>query len=120
MRILTHNYLKSIVKGAKEGYPLAINATGVEEEETDVDPSFLSGVLPKLEWSAVVAAVAEISSLFDPPLPELPADCPPKEEIEADEELAAGLHRVLVDVHVTEGNLVIDGIPNMVLHEDEV
>jgi multifunctional methyltransferase subunit TRM112 len=130
MRILTHNYLKSNIKGAEEGYPLSIEATTIEEETTEVSADFIINLLPKLEWSAILKAAGEISSLCEPPLPELPSVCPASEELLADSALCDSIHRVLMDIHITEGNLicpstgrkygVVDGIPNMVLHEDEV
>eukprot|EP00816_Leptocylindrus_hargravesii_P005847 CAMPEP_0196809118 /NCGR_PEP_ID=MMETSP1362-20130617/9089_1 /TAXON_ID=163516 /ORGANISM="Leptocylindrus danicus, Strain CCMP1856" /LENGTH=92 /DNA_ID=CAMNT_0042183699 /DNA_START=415 /DNA_END=693 /DNA_ORIENTATION=- len=52
------------------------------------------------------------------------------EEQSMDEEVIEMLHKVLFDIHVLDGDLVCpdtgrkfpirDGIPNMVLHEDEI
>ena len=47
-----------------------------------------------------------------------------------DEELVKKLHTVLLDIHIVEGHLICpdtgrrfkvsNGIPNMILHEDEI
>jgi len=64
-------------------------------------------------------------------IPEIPEELPASAtEGELDETLARTLYRLLFDIHVVEGHLVCpdtgrrfaikDGIPNMVLHEDEL
>mmetsp|Transcript_53873 Transcript_53873/g.65033 ORF Transcript_53873/g.65033 Transcript_53873/m.65033 type:complete len:135 (-) Transcript_53873:192-596(-) len=134
MRLLTHNFLRSTVKGTEKGYPLHIVATSVEYEESPYDPEFIESLRPKIDYMALCQAVKDISSLSatvpqssssssnPQPLPELPEelrDCD-----------AAALHTMLLDVHVIEGDLVCpdtgrkfpvkEGIPNMILHEDEL
>ena len=54
----------------------------------------------------------------------------PTEEMLIDETVLMTLHKILFDIHIQEGNLVCpesgrkfpikDGIPNMLLHEDEI
>jgi multifunctional methyltransferase subunit TRM112 len=129
MRLLTHNYLQSNVKGTEKGYPLIVEATTVVVEESPVNAELLQKLLPKLDYAAVVQAAKQLS---DPcqaagiQLPELPETI----ENDMDEIVLANLHRVLFDLHVQEGHLICpdtgrkfpikEGIPNMILHEDEI
>eukprot|EP00591_Stephanopyxis_turris_P016648 CAMPEP_0195532464 /NCGR_PEP_ID=MMETSP0794_2-20130614/38208_1 /TAXON_ID=515487 /ORGANISM="Stephanopyxis turris, Strain CCMP 815" /LENGTH=131 /DNA_ID=CAMNT_0040664681 /DNA_START=70 /DNA_END=465 /DNA_ORIENTATION=- len=131
MRLLTHNYLKSNVKGTEKGYPLTIDAATVLCEDSPIDADFVMKLIPKIEYSALLAAARQVAPICDPPLPELPEQCPQiAVEEELDESIITALHRILFDVHVMEGHLICpdtgrkfpisDGIPNMVLHEDEI
>ncbi|XP_037637157.1 multifunctional methyltransferase subunit TRM112-like protein [Sebastes umbrosus] len=123
MKLLTHNILTSHVKGVSKGYPLLIKATEVKVNEVDFNPQFVSRMIPKLEWSALVQAAEELGQRQD-----LPAELVP--EYENNEEFLKKVHRVLLEVEVIEGCLkcpesgrefpISRGIPNMLLNEDEV
>ncbi|XP_029297559.1 multifunctional methyltransferase subunit TRM112-like protein [Cottoperca gobio] len=123
MKLLTHNLLTSHVKGVVKGYPLLIKATEVKVNEVDFNPQFVSRMIPKLEWSALVQAAEELGQRQD-----LPAELVP--EYENNEEFLKKVHRVLLEVEVIEGCLrcpesgrefpISRGIPNMLLSEDEV
>ena len=111
----------------KKGYPLKIEVTEVVIEESPVDRELVTRLLPKLKYDTLLGALREVSTQCDEQLPELPAELPTEE---LDDALVADLHKVLFDVHVVEGQLVCpdtgrqfpikEGIPNMILHEDEV
>mmetsp|Transcript_34807 Transcript_34807/g.84112 ORF Transcript_34807/g.84112 Transcript_34807/m.84112 type:complete len:134 (-) Transcript_34807:411-812(-) len=133
MRLLTHNFLKSNVKGTENGYPLNIEVTTVRCDESPVDKEFLLGLLPKVNYSGLQAAVRQMGPHCDPPLPELPDDLDVSDEEgmkNLDDAIIADLHRVLFDIYLIEGWLVCpdtmrkfpvkDSIPNMILHEDEI
>lgn len=93
-------------------------------EESPVDKELLVKLLPKLKYEVVRAAAQQLASSCD--IPELPTELPS----EPDDETLSNLHRVLMDIHVIQGTLVCpdtgrrfpikEGIPNMILHEDEV
>ncbi|XP_056295393.1 multifunctional methyltransferase subunit TRM112-like protein [Pseudoliparis swirei] len=122
MKLLTHNMLTSHVKGVTKGYPLLIKATEVKVTEVDFNPQFVSRMIPKLEWSALVQAAEELGQRQDLPDELLP-------EYENNEEFLKKVHRVLLEVEVIEGFLqcpesgrefpISRGIPNMLLSEDE-
>lgn len=38
MKLLTHNFLQCHIKGVKNGYPLKIEATKIEQRDADYDP----------------------------------------------------------------------------------
>jgi len=92
-------------------------------------------LLPKIDYRALVASVQGVEESLkgeaecEPPvsLPELPEELSVREK---DELVLRNLHKVLLDIHVMEGDLICpdtgrkfpvkDGIPNMILHEDEI
>jgi multifunctional methyltransferase subunit TRM112 len=126
MRLLTHNFLQSNVRGTTKGYPLKIVPTEILVEESPVDIELVRKMLPKLQYAAVVGALADISHKVDPKLPAIPIELPE----DLDEATLESLHHVLFNVHILEGELVCpdtgrkfpikQGIPNMILHEDEI
>jgi len=102
------------------------------EEESPFDSGMIQRILPKINYQALRQACEQLESSCQqqgialPQLPEkLPGDGAPLSD-----ELQADLHRVLFDIHVQEGFLVCpdtgrnfpikEGIPNMILHEDEL
>ena len=116
----------SIPARTQKGYPLKIEATQIVIEESPVDRDLVVRLLPKLEYSTLLDAARQLSASCDEPLPELPAEL--SEEL--DDATISALYTIMFDVHVMEGNLVCpdtgrkfpikDGIPNMILHEDEL
>lgn len=124
MKLLTHNLLSSPVKGVANGFPLTIEATKVVTEETEFNPDFVANLITdcKLEWAALRAAATSISA------GDLPEELP--DNATQNEDLLRLMHHVLLEVVVMEGALVCpesgrrfpinDGIPNMLLNEDEV
>ena len=108
----------------EKGYPLAIEATDVVVEESPVDRELIVKLLPKLDYGVLLGAAQQLS--VNCTIPDLPDDLPES----PNDTLVAALHRVLMDIHVQEGNLVCpdtgrkfpikEGIPNMILHEDEL
>jgi multifunctional methyltransferase subunit TRM112 len=140
MRLLTHNFLQSTVKGTTKGYPLKIEATAILVESTpmDDDDGLVRRMVSKVDYSALVGALQDIrnsctseDSLKDVALPsvDIPPEKPSNEE-GMTELLLQSYHQILFNIHVLEGNLICpdtgrkfpikDGIPNMILHEDEI
>ncbi|KAF8104923.1 hypothetical protein N665_0165s0012 [Sinapis alba] len=125
MRLITHNMLSCNIKGVTNGFPLKIVAEKVMEKEVDFNPDFLRHMFAKIEWKALVEASRSLGYA------ELPEDSPDATVIESDDEsLLKKLHHALLELHLEEGALVCPetgrkfpvnkGIPNMLLHEDEV
>ncbi|PSR99882.1 Multifunctional methyltransferase subunit TRM112-like protein [Actinidia chinensis var. chinensis] len=122
MRLLTHNMLSSNIKGVTNGFPLLIEAEKVVEKPVDFNPDFLRNIFPKIDWKALVAAARAVG------YGELP-DTADAAMLESDDFLRH-LHHALLQLHLEEGALVCPetgrrfpvnkGIPNMLLHEDEV
>ncbi|XP_042274818.1 multifunctional methyltransferase subunit TRM112-like protein isoform X1 [Thunnus thynnus] len=123
MKLLTHNMLTSHVKGVTKGYPLLIKASEVKVNDLEFNPQFISRMIPKLEWSALVQAAEELGHRQD-----LPSELVP--DYQTNEEFLKKVHRALLEVEVIEGCLqcpesgrefpISKGIPNMLLNEDEV
>lgn len=123
MRLLTHNMLKCNAKGVKNGYPLQIEVEKTETRETEFNPEFIKNMLHKLDYSVLLGASKQLGS--ETALPESLT-----EEMKADDEILKKIHHVLMEVLLIEGNLICpetgrkfpvkNGIPNMLLNEDEV
>ncbi|KAJ1449640.1 hypothetical protein M885DRAFT_534970 [Pelagophyceae sp. CCMP2097] len=121
MRLITHNMLTSNVKGVEDGYPLTIEVTTLETQEADFDATFVSNMLPKLDYEVLRSAAAAIGAGDLPPLPADDA---------RDDAFLREVHHALLEVHIVEGALlcpktgrrfpITNGIPNMLLHEDEI
>jgi multifunctional methyltransferase subunit TRM112 len=137
MRLLTHNFLQSNVKGTEKGYPLLIEGQVVVVDESPMDKDLLLKLIPKLDYAVLRGAIEQVASSAGHQggveLPQLPTALPERSEQDGDwhdDDFLAKLHTAIMDVHVMEGNLVCpdtgrkfpikEGIPNMILHEDEI
>ena len=121
---------------------MEIEATNVIVEESTMDSVLVRRVLNKVNYPALVAAIADVqnattsstnttssSAILLSKAPSIPSEAP-KEGDTLDESTLKAFHFFLFDVHVVEGILrcpdtgrkfpIKDGIPNMILHEDEV
>ncbi|XP_024026219.1 multifunctional methyltransferase subunit TRM112 homolog A [Morus notabilis] len=122
MRLLTHNMLSSNVKGVTNGFPLGIEVEKVVEKQVELSADFLINIFSKIEWKALVDASRAVGYA------ELP-DQADASMLDSDEFLRK-FHHALLELHLEEGALlcpetgrrfpVNKGIPNMLLHEDEV
>jgi len=126
----------------ENGYPLIIdNVSKVEYEETEFKPEFITKILSKLDLSTVMSAWQQLGhTCLDEDVPKLPPLPSTVEELqnlinsedskEERESVLKTLHTILLDVHVMEGQLqcpatkrvfpIKGGIPNMILHADEI
>lgn len=125
MRLITHNMLQCNAKGVTAGYPLKIECSNTEVIESEYNEEVTKAMLAKIDWTCLKSAVSDLSlSVLDG------LDESVKNINEMSEEALRNVHHVLFEVHVIEGELVCpesgrkfpvqDGIPNMLLHEDEV
>jgi len=93
----------------------------VEKQETEFNPEFVKHMMPKIDWTALVTSCKDLDIA-------LPAEVPAN-ALE-NEEFLKNLHNVLIDLHIQEAALicnncsrvypVVNGVPNMLLNEDEV
>ena len=124
MKLMTHNVLSSKgIKGVKTGYPLKIEAKDVKVCEVDFNPDFIARVIPRLDWEVLVQAAQELGQASD-----LPSEL--AEDYENDQAFLKEADHVLMEVEIINGDLICpetsrrfpvsDGIPNMLLNEDEV
>lgn len=124
MKLLTHNMLTSkAIKNVSTGYPLKIEATAVKVSEVEFNQEFIAKIIPKVDWDCLRRAAQELGHLDD-----LPAAVP--ESYESQTEFLKQAHHALLEIELISGNLicpesqrkfpVTDGIPNMLLNEDEI
>lgn len=69
VRIITHNLLACHVKKCNaNNFPLQFKDPKIEVRETELNPEFLKGFMPKIEWKALVDTARDVSvqySLLD-------------------------------------------------------
>ena len=100
-----------------------LQAKDLKVSEVEFNPEFVSRVLPKLDWSALYNAADSIGHSAE--LPQQPV-----QDYENNEDFLKKVHHVLLEIEIINGDLVCpetgrkfpinDGIPNMLLNEDEV
>ncbi|XP_010241608.1 PREDICTED: multifunctional methyltransferase subunit TRM112-like protein At1g22270 [Nelumbo nucifera] len=122
MRLLTHNMLSCNIKGVTNGFPLRLEVEKFVEKEVDFSAEFLRNIFPKIEWKALVDAARSMGYA------ELPDEAD-SSMLDSDDFLKK-FHHALLELHLEEGALICPetgrrfpvnkGIPNMLLHEDEV
>lgn len=123
MKLLTHNMLTSrCIKGVNVGFPLGIKAREVKLTDVNFCPEFMARIIPKLDWSAFTHAAESIGHLNELPSTPIP-------DFETNHDFLKKVHHVLLEVEVINGELVCpetervfpinNGIPNMLLNEDE-
>ena len=145
MRLLTHNLLICNRKQCQKGFPLKI-VLGVprvtdprgaamddadtdeceitKEEECEFNAEFIKNVVKnKIEWEALLSAVkdAGVANTLPPSVS--------SSDLE-DEMFLRAIHSLCIEYHILEAMLVCPkcsreypvrkGIPNMLLHDDEV
>lgn len=119
MRLLTHNSLKSICRGVKDGYPLRLEITEMEVRESEVNLQFMKELIPGLDWHGVLCAAQAVG------LQGMPATF--NKSILEDESFLRAVHNLLLDIHVQSGVLIcpdtgrhypiVNGLPNMTIPE---
>ncbi|TGZ71873.1 hypothetical protein CRM22_002407 [Opisthorchis felineus] len=102
MKLFLHNILTSrVLKSVKVGYPLGLKVKNLQVNPIEFDPTYVSRLLPKVEWSVVKKVADEIGVDHIPILPgELPSD------YAENEEFLKLAHRALLEVDIIEGTLV--------------
>ncbi len=136
--IFHRHFLQSFsLSRTTEGYPLKIEATKLIVESSTMDSVLVTKMLEKLNYPALVAAIEDVrkttgldsdTAVLLAKAPSIPSVAPSGDAL--DEATLKALHFFLFDVHVLDGMLqcpdtkrkfpIKDGIPNMILHEDEV
>ncbi|CAH9072425.1 unnamed protein product [Cuscuta europaea] len=124
MRLLTHNMLSCNIKGVTNGFPLLIEVQKAAEKTVEFNADFIRNHFSKLEWKALVEAARTMGYA------ELPEDAEAAASMLDSKEFLQKIHHALLEIHLEEGALVCPqtgrkfpvskGIPNMLLHEDEV
>lgn len=61
VRLITHNLLACHAKGCtSNNFPLVFKDVQIELREAELNPEFLKGFMPKLEWNALIAAARQV------------------------------------------------------------
>lgn len=133
MRLLTHNMLKCNVRKCQH-YPLALHVDAYVTVDAELNADFLHHMFPKLDWAVLRATcrtlqwpVPAVPDAYQTDTDRLPDEVPYGPDSEP---WLHALHEVLMARNITSGNMtcaacghlfpIRDGIPNMLLKEDEV
>ncbi len=122
MRLFTHNFLQCHVKGCTQNnFPLSLSEVELEKRETELNAEFIQTFLHKLEWEALLKSISQLG---------LQVSLPEEKPEELSEEMIETLHTVLFEHYLKNGKMtcegcghiypIKDGIPNMLLADDEV
>ena len=100
-----------------------LQAKDVKVCEAEFNPEFIARVITRLDWPVIVKAAKDLGHGSD-----LPTELP--EHYETENDFLKKAHHVLMEIDIINGDLVCpetgrrfpvsDGIPNMLLNEDEV
>ena len=122
MRLLTHNLMMCNRKQCSGGFPLRIVVRESNSTETEFNPEQIKSMLSRIEYEALVSSANSVGMTSLPPT-YTAADL-------EDEMFLKAVHDVIMDFHIQEGDLICPkcerkfpvtmGIPNMLLHDDEV
>ena len=122
VKLITHNFLSSPVRGCKNPYPLRIRADEVEHDASEFDRELTVRMIPRIDYGALLGACEAVGHEGLPLQPPL--------NPEADEAFLRALHHALFNIEIVAGAFICaesgrefkieGGIPNMVLDEDEV
>ena len=64
VRLITHNLLTCHAKGCStNNFPLKLTNVKLALREADINPDFLRGFLPRIEWEALIQASREVNQL---------------------------------------------------------
>ncbi|XP_069750003.1 multifunctional methyltransferase subunit TRM112-like protein isoform X2 [Narcine bancroftii] len=91
MKLLTHNLLSSHVRGVTRGFPLLLQASEVKINNVDYNQEFITRMIPKMEWNALVEAAESIGHGND-----LPQELSP--ELQTNEDFLQKVHHVLLEI----------------------
>eukprot|EP00347_Sterkiella_histriomuscorum_P018846 403343946 len=128
MKLITHNILMCNRKGCNgNNFPLKLVVNTWKdldaENAQDYNPALIQRLLEKIEWNALRQTVSTLDWGMD--LPEVLTP-----EMAQDDKVLQDLHKLLIQRQVIEGQMqcpgcervyeIHNGIPNMLLKEDEV
>ncbi|KAF8819435.1 Trm112p family domain-containing protein [Cardiosporidium cionae] len=126
MRLLTHNLLVCNRQHCSGGFPLTVKLLGdidnsTNKVEIDFNEHLIQNLLNILDWESLTNTATSLGISLPPSFTESDKD---------DEMFLRAIHEVVLEFHILEGSLVCPacdrvypiskGIPNMLLHEDEV
>uniref|UniRef100_A0A4X2KHA6 Uncharacterized protein n=1 Tax=Vombatus ursinus TaxID=29139 RepID=A0A4X2KHA6_VOMUR len=99
MKLLTHNLQSSHIRGVEPwGFLLRIQVTEIHMSPVDFNVDFVTCMMPKMEWMALVEAAESLGHVS-----ELPRQL--EEGYEKDENFLRKVQHVQLEVEVVKGTL---------------
>lgn len=124
MKFLTTNFVKCAVKtcdSSADSFPLQYSECQLAQEEQDYNPEFISHILDRLDWNAIIKVAADLGNTSLPATK--PEDLDPI--MEENQVILKDLHNLLVETHIVEGKMtcrncghiyyIKNSIPNFLL-----
>ena len=109
---------------------IVVNEGGMEEREQDFNRDFILNLLRKIDWKALKMGATDVGSCELQLIEQIGYSIPDEQPAELTDEILQHIHHALLELEVMEGKLVCrhcgreyiveQGIPNMLLREDEV
>ena len=109
-------------RGVQKGYPLNIEAEKTEIVKQEMNEMFLKNRLPKLDWNCFIVGCKSVG------ITDIPSSF--NNNLLNNRQFLEKCHHALLEIHIIDGNLICpesqrkfpirDGIPNMLLREDEL
>lgn len=122
MRLLTHNLMMCNRKQCSGGFPLKVSVRESKTTESDFNANHIKAMLSRIDYQALLTTANSLGIHSLPPSY--------NESDLVDEMFLKSVHDVIMDYQLLEGDLICPkcdrkfpvhmGIPNMLLHDDEV
>lgn len=128
---MARHYLLLHSISAETGYPLSIEASEIIIEASPFERTIIERLWPKIDYNALRQGALQLAPhCQDEVQKQALLQLPDVRPTELTDDLLQSLHHVLMDVHLIEGYLICpdtqrkfpvkDGIPNMLLQDDEI
>lgn len=104
MKFLTTNFVRCPVakcEGSPKAFPLIYKNCELVQEELELNPEFLCGMLERLDWPAVIKVAHDLGNDSLPP--KKPENIDPKDP--ENTQLLRDLHVLLVETQIMEGEM---------------
>ncbi|KAI5952516.1 hypothetical protein KGF54_003383 [Candida jiufengensis] len=105
MKFLTTNFVKCAVKGCQsstESFPLKYEECQLVQEEQEFKPVFITHMLDKLDWDAIISVAKDLGNESLPPTK--PEGLDPI--MEDDQIILKDLHTLLIETQIVEGKMI--------------
>lgn len=105
MKVLTTNFVQCAVPSCQRSshaFPLKYKNCVVMRREIDLDPEFVTNILGKLDWAAILAVAADLGNFS------LPEAKPEITDLESPDSLQfiKDLHTFLLEAQIQEGEMI--------------
>ncbi|CDK27177.1 unnamed protein product [Kuraishia capsulata CBS 1993] len=105
MKFLTTNFVRCAVKScaaSSDSFPLVFSECQLVQQEQDFDAEFLTSMLDRLDWPALIKVAADLGNNSIPQVK--PENIDPEDP--ESERILRDLHSLLLETQITEGKMI--------------